>query len=396
MQTMPHEAMTRLLHHVTRMPVSLYAHGARILSFPAEIPSADLLLRSQDPLEGLHVSQGQLLRPQYIASAFGERYLYFALDEVHALLIGAFLSEPMESKAVYTLLRTQHLPISAHQSLCDYFQGLIIADETQHFYLGRLLEVLHQSARRTAVQPDPVSTGNIGKLMFENTYENRMEMFSHPPYFLEQEMIRHIAGGDRKNAVRILSEINALNRATLARDPLRSLKNSLICSCTLFTRAAISGGAPSDAAFTLSDSFIQTMEDVHDLGTLDAMEEQMVLAFVDLVEQRVHERVSPVTRAAVEYIDDHLADKLTLPVVAEAVYVHPSYLSGRFKQDMGVPISEFIQRRRIEEAKHFVRHTNSSITEIATFYQFCSQSHFIQVFKRYTGMTPMQYRRDVI
>ena len=49
----------------------------------------------------------------------------------------------------------------------------------------------------------------------------------------------------------VLTEINSLKRTRLSKDALRSVKNSLICSVTLFTRAAIDGGVMPEAAFTL-------------------------------------------------------------------------------------------------------------------------------------------------
>jgi AraC-like DNA-binding protein len=79
-------------------------------------------------------------------------------------------------------------------------------------------------------------------------------------------------------------------------------------------------------------------------------------------------------------------------MIARHIYVHPDYLSSRFKQETGVTITAFMQKRRIEEACHFLRYSQSTVSEIAAFYQFCSQSHFIQVFKKYMGMTPAQYK----
>ena len=224
---------------------------------------------------------------------------------------------------------------------------------------------------------------------FQNASKNRVQLFSHPHFYLEQEMTHHIANADRKNALRVLAEINALPRATLAQDPLRSLKNSLICSCALFTRAAIAGGASADDAFTLRTPASKAWRKL--TIARHGVEEPMVLPY-RAGEARTQHRLSPVTRAAIQYIDDHLTEKITLASIAQAVYVHPSYLSQRFKQDTGDVISSFIQKRRVVEAKHFIRYTSDPISQIAGFYQFCSQSHFIQVFKKHAGMTPQAYR----
>lgn len=386
------ETLTRTFHYAAQMPVRLYYGKTCVLSLPASLETDESPYLQKEALLRLSVGEGQPRVTQYVASRYGERFLYMGLDAGWAVLVGPFLSEAVQSVRIYDLIRALHMPVEMYDTLAKYFQTLIIVEETRHFYLGRLLEMVFAQEGDSAPHFAPHRDNAIGLAVFENTYENRMRMFNHPPFFLEQEMVRHVTCGDLENALRILSEINALSRATLARDPVRSLKNSLIGTSTLLTRAAIDGGAPSDEAFTLSDAFIQTLETMDDLRALEQLETEMVRSFVALVKDRAQKHRSPVIKAAVCYIDDHLADKLALPGIAEAVFVHPSYLSARFRRDMGISLSAYIQRRRIEEAKHFLRHTRSASAEIASFYQFCSESYFIQVFKKHTGMTPVQYR----
>ena len=71
------------------------------------------------------------------------------------------------------------------------------------------------------------------------------------------------------------------NGAKLASTPLRSLKNSLICSCTLFTRAIIRGGVDPDTAYNLSDVIIQQIEKFEDYNKLQDFEVKMVHTFID-------------------------------------------------------------------------------------------------------------------
>lgn len=85
---------------------------------------------------------------------------------------------------------------------------------------------------------------------------NREALFHHPPYFLEQELLSKIKSANLNDTMTVLSEINSLKRTRLSKDVLRSVKNSLIYSVTIFTRAAIEGSVAPEAAFTLSDSII--------------------------------------------------------------------------------------------------------------------------------------------
>ena len=386
------ESIVQILSAALQLPVSLYEGERCVLSLPTQMTCAARLLGTPGALENLRPSYSQLHVPQFLESLYGEKFLYFEIDAGRALLLGAFLSEALEGKDVYHLIRSLRLSTGDYQPLLRYYQSLPVMEEARFYYLGQLLSMLF--AKSHAIPSPNAALPYIleEKLRFQSASSKRVPLFSHPPFYLEQEITHEIANGDRKNALRILAEINALPRATLAQEPLRSLKNSLICSCALFTRAAIAGGASADDAFTLSDACIQNLEETNDLAAMAALEEPMMLSFIELVEARMQHQFSPVTRAAIQYIDDHLTEKITLASVAQAVYVHPSYLSQRFKQDTGDVISSFIQKRRVAEAKHFMRYTNDPISQIAGFYQFCSQSHFIQVFKKHAGVTPQAYR----
>lgn len=386
------ESIVQTLSVALQLPVSLYEGNRCVLSLPAQLTYAACLLGKPGPLESLKPGQEQTHSAQFLESLYGEKFLYVQLSAGHVLLLGAFLCEPLDGKDVYHLIRSLRLSTGDYQPLLRYYRSLPVMDEARFFYLGQLLDMLFTGTQAMPFASMTSSQALEEQHRFQNAAKKRIQLFSHPPFYLEQEITHHIANGDRKNALRVLAEINALPRATLAQDPLRSLKNSLICSCALFTRAAIAGGAPSDDAFALSDACIQSLEEASDLRSMAALEEPMMLSFIELVEARMQHRLSPVTRAAIQYIDDHLTDKITLASIAQAVYVHPSYLSQRFKQDTGEVLTSFIQKRRVAEAKHFIRYTNDPISQIAGFYQFCSQSHFIQVFKKHTGITPQAYR----
>ena len=71
----------------------------------------------------------------------------------------------------------------------------------------------------------------------------------------------------------------------------------------------------------------------------------------------------------------------------------PRYLSRRFKQETGTTITSYIQQARVREAQNLLLLSDESFLEISNFLHFISQSYFIQIFKRYTGMTPQQYRK---
>ncbi|KWX88329.1 AraC family transcriptional regulator [Paenibacillus riograndensis] len=219
--------------------------------------------------------------------------------------------------------------------------------------------------------------------------------FVHPPLDYEQELLEAIRMGNESKALEAVHTINTLEAATLAGYPLRSKKNSLIASCTLFTRAIIRGGVNPETAFQLSDTIIRDIENTGGLEQLVLFEYEMVLQFIAIMKREkeiLH--YSHIVNLSIYYIREHICRELTLGRIARHAGVHPSYLSDRFKRETGMALTEFINRRRIEESKSILIHSNQSISDISLMFKLCSQSYYTQLFKKYTGKTPGQYRKE--
>lgn len=240
-------------------------------------------------------------------------------------------------------------------------------------------------------------TASINKSVIEQFFkariESQQEYFLHPPYMLEQQMLEAVEHGDRRKAFTALEKINAMKRATLAHYPLRSLRNSLICSCTLFTRAIIRSGINPEDAFHLSDAYILQIEKTDDMDALKQLEYDMLSGFIDMVSEEQHQSYSQPVSLTISYIHDNILQDFSLEEIAQHVFINPSYLSHLFKKEVGVPISEYINKKRLEESKFFLIHTNTSISDIALLFKFCNQSYYTSLFKKYMGLTPREFRR---
>lgn len=226
----------------------------------------------------------------------------------------------------------------------------------------------------------------------EGRMQNQINFYSHPSYRLEQQLTYAISKGDLEQAKKTMDEINRLERAVLAKDPIRSLKNSLICTCTIITRAAIEGGLHPEDAFNLSDVYIRQVEETNDRRKLEQLEYDMLHSFI----RRLNEgkRVSHhwVVNKALDIIHGHIIETISLRDLAGQIGVHPSYLSQVFRREMGIPLSEYIHRQKIEASQYFLLHSQSSISEIAVLFGFCNQSYYTSLFRKYVGITPKQYR----
>src|SRR5699024_8451656 len=92
--------------------------------------------------------------------------------------------------------------------------------------------------------------------------------------------------------------------------------------------------------------------------------------------------------------NQNFQEDINLSRIAQEFWLNPSYLSRQFKYHVGINITEFITRQRLNFAKILLTITDKSISEIALEAGYNNISYFNTVFKNQVGITPGQYRKE--
>ena len=98
---------------------------------------------------------------------------------------------------------------------------------------------------------------------------------------------------------------------------------------------------------------------------------------------------------AIDYIYQNLAENISLEALAQQAQMSQYHFARLFKEATGFAPYKFVMKCRLERAKELILHRELNIAEIALKVGFNSQSNFTQNFKRFTGVTPKQYTRDI-
>ena len=98
--------------------------------------------------------------------------------------------------------------------------------------------------------------------------------------------------------------------------------------------------------------------------------------------------------AAIDYIENHLSDKVDLEIVAEAVHYSKYYLHRIFTKTVGLTVHDYVKRRQLTEAAKLLVFSDKPIIEIAFIAGYESQQAFSDIFKLMYKKSPGQYRND--
>jgi AraC family transcriptional regulator len=100
-------------------------------------------------------------------------------------------------------------------------------------------------------------------------------------------------------------------------------------------------------------------------------------------------------RTVVAYIEEHLAEPVSLAKLAQLVRLSPFYFCRAFKQSFGMPPHRYHTSRRIEHAKALLAKPTPSVTDIGFAVGFSQTSSFTAAFRKATGLTPSAYHRSL-
>lgn len=107
---------------------------------------------------------------------------------------------------------------------------------------------------------------------------------------------------------------------------------------------------------------------------------------------QAHDLVDPlVMKPILEYVDNHLAEKIELEQVSQIAGMSYFYFSKYFKKTMGFSFTDYVNRKRIAKAERLLVTSGQNVGEIARAVGIENMAHFYELFKRFNGCTPKQY-----
>ena len=109
---------------------------------------------------------------------------------------------------------------------------------------------------------------------------------------------------------------------------------------------------------------------------------------------RLSENANKIQQVA-RFISQNYAQPFSLQDAAQMAYMEKTYFSKRFKALTGFGFLEYLTQTRLRAAEQLLRETQLPIGQIAERCGFCSGNHFGDIFHRWQGMSPSEYRKAI-
>lgn len=149
---------------------------------------------------------------------------------------------------------------------------------------------------------------------------------------------------------------------------------------------------------SLSDQEIKQLLDYRELISL--WEHKLLSSFLErareklsriLERAREKRKISPTAKRALQYMENHFAEPISLEQVAEILGIAPASLSRLFSEELGTGFARTLIEYRLKRAKELLRQGNLSIKDVSTACGYQDPNYFTRLFKNWIGMTPTEY-----
>lgn len=219
----------------------------------------------------------------------------------------------------------------------------------------------------------------------------KQEKTSHNSYQIEKEVLSIVRKGDVDKIDSFIDSMPYFTSGKLSFDALRQIKNTFIVTATLISRAAIEEGMNVDDALSLSDFYIQKVDALQSDKEIGALNYKMVRDYSKRVKEV--KELTPLAYQIKRYVLSHLDESIAIEDIVEELGIPKSTLFRKFKKEMNCSINDYINEVKIAKSKELLL-SGSSFASIAYCLGYSSQSHFSNMFKKVTSMTPSQFKEE--
>ncbi len=231
----------------------------------------------------------------------------------------------------------------------------------------------------------------------DQVIQDSEEDYLNSTYWLIAPLFRLIARGDTDQLAVLLDlKIERYDfHQRVSRDERKQLEYMAVSLINTFMIAAMQGGLYPARANWIADHALRRLLKCRAVADISPILNETAMEMCrEVRKSQSSDTGNPHVEKAKAFIHTHLTQEISNEEIAEAVQISLFHLSRIFKECTGKTLHDYLMSARIEAAKEYLISSDQTIPQIAFLFRFCDQSHFTRVFRKFTGLTPNQYRRE--
>lgn len=403
---MEHPVLSFLSDYLTDLHIQCIVTDDHDTDLPVcGLSSFDLGLRNSilkltHPADSGTLSQIKEQTIYHISDYYSCNYLFFKFfEEERFLLAGPFLFDKITEPDISHLMELLQIPEELFSQLQDYYYALPYLPE-KHAILTLMRHVY--TALFPAKTPS-VCYLDLKNLESQDEYirQHQFVVTDDPVlsmhllekrYAAEDSMLDAVSQGNTDKALALANGISTTRFSPRSGSELRDFKNLMITFNSLLRRTSYNSGVHPFYIDAVSGNYARMIEQSRNCNETADIVPFMVKSYCHLVKNRSMSSYSAPIRQILVTVDASLDADLSLKRFASELFLNTSYLSALFKKEVGMTLTDYVNKNRIAYAKKLLKSTTLSIQNIATQSGISDIHYFNRLFRRETGVTPREWR----
>lgn len=326
-------------------------------------------------------------------------YVLLRIPESDEIMVcGPVLLEKIREERQREILEAAGVPKELEDRIRDYYYRLTyVPGQTMYMNLfSALADQLYGKDQYDVFYTD-FSLWGVQCRNYDNYYRIPDKPFLsiqliEDRYEVENATLAAVGSGNARQALESCSRWSMYIMPQRLTNELRDRKDYMITLNTLLRKTVEQAGVHPIHIDAVSNGNIQRIEQITSVEQFQGFIAEMVGTYCELVRKHNLKDYSLLTQKIITYADTELCADLSLKALSERLSVNASYLSTLFKKEVGLSLTEFVNRRRIAYAQGLLIHTMLPIKTVAQKCGVPDVYYFSRLFKRITGTTPKTYR----
>lgn len=318
-------------------------------------------------------------------------YLIFVFADYDFLFCGPFLTENHGNfESIKNIIKKNNIKMERFIELQRYYMELPVIN------VNKVLSIIDTLKKYNYIEDMKIEFISESLQKIEQDFQSIEELEDKMAYYkeiytIENQMMEAVSLGNEEKAIEMFNQLDSSRLGLIQRDYLEYHKSFYTILNTLLRKSIESVGVHPYFLNEISRNFAHVIVSENNIDNFENLALDMIKKYCEYVVKFTLNNYSPNVNKAINYININIHHKITAKQVSDFLFMNNSYFSTLFKKEVGLTITEYINKRKIEIVKDLLINTDLKINEIGSYIGIYDANYLTKLFKKTEGVTPSEY-----